>query len=201
MKRLLGFWKWCFYNCALVLHTFHRHKSVKSSFKIEKRLGRLRNKVQEYQSRTIDIDLIARFRNYCYRKLEIPHPLMQNRNFVLLPIQDLNLDWKHPILQKKYWINFCFLQIKAFRLFKIYEVLTKYCFRAIQLCCFRREYRSRQTTLATKFLRILMQNSFERFADNFYLNFIKIKTDAFPLEMSFYDRYQQLSDDLAIWFV
>jgi deoxyadenosine/deoxycytidine kinase len=55
-----------------------------------------------------------------------------------------------------------------------------------------------KTTLATKFLRILMQNSLERFADNFYLNFIKIKTDTFPLEMSFLaDRYQQLSDDLA----
>jgi hypothetical protein len=25
---------------------------------------------------------------------------MQDRKFVLLPIQDLNLDWKHPILKK-----------------------------------------------------------------------------------------------------
>jgi 2-amino-4-hydroxy-6-hydroxymethyldihydropteridine diphosphokinase len=61
--------------------------------KIEKRLGRLRNKVQEYQSRTIDIDLIAFDSEIiATEKLEIPHPLMQNRNFVLLPIQDLNLD-------------------------------------------------------------------------------------------------------------
>jgi hypothetical protein len=35
-----------------------------------------------------------------------------------------------------------------------------------------------KTTLATKFLRILMQNSFGTFCgQSFYLNFIKIKTD------------------------
>jgi 7,8-dihydro-6-hydroxymethylpterin-pyrophosphokinase len=49
--------------------------------------------IQEYQSRTIDIDLIAFDSEIiATEKLEIPHPLMQNRNFVLLPIQDLNLD-------------------------------------------------------------------------------------------------------------
>jgi deoxyadenosine/deoxycytidine kinase len=50
-----------------------------------------------------------------------------------------------------------------------------------------------------KFLRILMQNSFERFADNLLPKFYKDQNRyAFPLEMSFFgDRYQQLSDDLA----
>jgi 2-amino-4-hydroxy-6-hydroxymethyldihydropteridine diphosphokinase len=66
----------------------HRHKSVKSSFKIEKRLGRLRNKVQEYQSRTIDIDLIAFDSEIiATEKLEIPHPLMQNRILFCCPFK------------------------------------------------------------------------------------------------------------------
>ena len=97
-----GFESDAFYNCALVLHTYSSaHKVLTQVLKIEKRLGRLRNKTQEYQSRSIDIDLIA-FDSEIIdtEKLQIPHPLMQNRNFVLLPIQDLNLDWEHPVLQK-----------------------------------------------------------------------------------------------------
>jgi 7,8-dihydro-6-hydroxymethylpterin-pyrophosphokinase len=70
---------------------FSSAKSVKSSFKIEKRLGRLRNKVQEYQSRTIDIFDSFRFRN-CYRKTGDSASINAKQNFVLLPIQDLNLD-------------------------------------------------------------------------------------------------------------
>jgi deoxyadenosine/deoxycytidine kinase len=41
--------------------------------------------------------------------------------------------------------------------------------------------------LATKFLRILMQNSLERFADNLLPKFYKDQNRyAFPLEMSFF---------------
>jgi deoxyguanosine kinase len=35
-------------------------------------------------------------------KLKLPHPEMQNRLFVLVPMRDLNLDWRHPILQNIY---------------------------------------------------------------------------------------------------
>jgi 2-amino-4-hydroxy-6-hydroxymethyldihydropteridine diphosphokinase len=59
MKRLLGVLKVMLLQlCAGFAYFSSAQKSVKSSLKIEKRLGRLR-KVQEYQSRTIDIDLIA----------------------------------------------------------------------------------------------------------------------------------------------
>jgi 7,8-dihydro-6-hydroxymethylpterin-pyrophosphokinase len=52
-------------------------------------------------NRIIDIDLIAFDEEIINsEKLQIPHPLMQDRKFVLLPIQDLNLDWKHPILKE-----------------------------------------------------------------------------------------------------
>ena len=97
-----GFESDAFYNCALVLHTSSSaHKILTQVLKIEKELGRVRMDELGYQSRIIDIDLIA-FDSVIVdsEKLQIPHPLMQNRRFVLLPMQDLNLDWEHPVLKK-----------------------------------------------------------------------------------------------------
>ena len=48
---------------------------------------------------TSNIDLI----DYDNRKLEgdiiLPHPRMHTRNFVLMPMYELDKDWKHPILK------------------------------------------------------------------------------------------------------
>jgi hypothetical protein len=38
---------------------------------------------------------------------------MQDRKFVLLPIQDLNLDWKHPVLKRVSQSYWRFLQIRV----------------------------------------------------------------------------------------
>jgi len=97
-----GFDSDAFYNCALVLHTFDSaHKILTTILKIERQLGRVRGDTLGYQSRIIDIDLIT-FDSAIIdsEELQIPHPLMQNRKFVLLPMLDLNLDWKHPVFQK-----------------------------------------------------------------------------------------------------
>ena len=69
--------------------------------KVEKQLGRIRSNQQGYQSRIIDVDLIV-FDDQIIdsEKLQVPHPLMQNRKFVLMPMQDLKLNWKHPVFQK-----------------------------------------------------------------------------------------------------
>ena len=97
-----GFESDAFYNCALVLHTnVSAQKILNQVLKVEKQLGRIRSEQQGYQSRLIDIDLIIYEDEVIDTdKLKVPHPLMQNRNFVLMPIQDLNLNWKHPIFQK-----------------------------------------------------------------------------------------------------
>jgi tRNA A37 threonylcarbamoyladenosine biosynthesis protein TsaE len=60
-----------------------------------------------------------------------------------------------------------------------------------------------KTTLATKIAEDFNAKTvLERFADNPFYQTIKIKTDMlFRLKCLSYDRYQQLSDDLAIWFV
>src|SRR6478736_8694218 len=97
-----GFESEAFYNCALILHTpYPAQKILELVLQVEKKLGRIRNENAGYQSRIIDIDLIA-FDDEILEldHLQIPHPLMQNRKFVLLPFKDLNIDWVHPVLKK-----------------------------------------------------------------------------------------------------
>ena len=59
-----------------------------------------------YQSRTIDIDIIS-FENEIVQTetLEIPHPQMQNRLFVLLPINDLQLDFIYRANFAKFYLD------------------------------------------------------------------------------------------------
>lgn len=97
-----GFEGESFYNCALLVKTIHNpHEVLKIALLLEKKLGRIRSLDGGYQSRIIDIDIII-FDNMIVDTdaLKIPHPLMHKRNFVLLPVLDLQIDWEHPILKK-----------------------------------------------------------------------------------------------------
>ena len=200
-----GFESDAFYNCALVLHTNSSAQKVLSQvLKIEKQLGRLRNKTQEYQSRSIDIDLIAYDSAIINtEKLQIPHPLMHSRNFVLLPIQDLNLDWKHPILQKSIseLIQLSPDESICTIVQDLRSPLQKIALDQFNYVAFEGNIGAGKTTLATKIAEDFNAKTvLERFADNPFLpKFYKDQNRyAFPLEMSFLaDRYQQLSDDLA----
>ena len=63
--------------------------------KIEIKLGR--KKSTKNSPRVCDIDII----DYNHKKLMIniilPHPRMHRRNFVLLPLFEINKDWIHPV--------------------------------------------------------------------------------------------------------
>ena len=64
---------------------------------IELKLGRVRDK--KNIPRTCDIDIIDYDNKILSRKnnkLILPHPRMSNRNFVLLPLFEVNKSWKHP---------------------------------------------------------------------------------------------------------
>jgi len=64
---------------------------------IELRLGRVRSK--KNAPRTCDIDIIDydnKILNEKNNKLILPHPRMNARNFVLLPLYELDKSWKHP---------------------------------------------------------------------------------------------------------
>lgn len=194
-----------FYNCALVVHTFaSAHKILEQILNIEQQLGRVRDTTLEYQSRIIDIDLIA-FNEEIIdaEKLQVPHPLMQNRKFVLLPMQDLNLDWIHPIFHKKITE---LLEISPDEsvcsvVQKMESPLDSIPLEQFNYIAFEGNIGAGKTTLATKIAEDFNAKTvLERFADNPFLP--KFYEDqnryAFPLEMSFLaDRYKQLSDDLA----
>jgi len=59
-----------------------------------------RKKSKKNAPRTCDIDIIdydQKIINLVSKKLILPHPSMHKRNFVLLPLYDIDQSWKHPI--------------------------------------------------------------------------------------------------------
>lgn len=89
-----------YYNLAIEMDFPQKPFSLLNKLKnIEKQLGR-KNK-GNYLPRTIDIDIILWGEMILHsKKLTIPHPRMQDRNFVLIPLLALNEQAKHPIFQK-----------------------------------------------------------------------------------------------------
>jgi len=200
-----GFESDAFYNCALLLYTnSSAQKILNQILKVEKELGRIRLNQEGYQSRIIDIDLIV-FDDEIIdsEKLNVPHPLMQNRNFVLLPMQDLKLNWKHPILQKT--ISELIATTPDESVCTIVQdlksPLDEIPLNHFNYVAFEGNIGAGKTTLVHKIAEDFNGKTvLERFADNPFLpKFYKDQNRyAFPLEMSFLaDRYQQLSDDLA----
>jgi len=64
---------------------------------IELKLGRVRS--ENNAPRTCDIDIIdydKKILNEKNRQLILPHPRMSKRNFVLLPLFEVDKTWKHP---------------------------------------------------------------------------------------------------------
>ena len=65
--------------------------------KIEIKLGRRRSKKNAPRSCDIDIiDYEQRVLSLGGENLILPHPRMSKRNFVLLPLFEINKSWKHP---------------------------------------------------------------------------------------------------------
>ena len=200
-----GFESDAFYNCVLVLHTFSPAKKILNKIlKIEKQLGRVRKDTLGYQPRIIDIDLITFDEEIIdSQKLQVPHPLMQNRKFVLLPMLDLNLNWIHPVFHKKIGelLEISPDQSVCTELQKLENPIDSIPLEQFNYIAFEGNIGAGKTTLATKIAEDFNAKTvLERFADNPFLP--KFYEDqnryAFPLEMSFLaDRYKQLSDDLA----
>ena len=66
--------------------------------KIEVYLGRKKN--FKNAPRECDIDIIDYKSQKKNSKIILPHPRMHKRNFVLLPLFELNKNWHHPVLKQ-----------------------------------------------------------------------------------------------------
>jgi len=73
---------------------FPPDKLLKIFKSIEKKLGRKNNK--KNSPRECDIDIISYNNNILDDKISIPHKRMHKRNFVLLPLYELDKNWVHP---------------------------------------------------------------------------------------------------------
>jgi 2-amino-4-hydroxy-6-hydroxymethyldihydropteridine diphosphokinase len=89
-----------FLNQALEISTsLNARQLMRKVLKIEEEMGRVRK--EKLGPRIIDIDILL-FENEIHdlRFLKIPHPEMQNRRFVLVPLAEINSTLQHPVLKK-----------------------------------------------------------------------------------------------------
>jgi deoxyguanosine kinase len=200
-----GFESDAFYNGAVAIHTYKSAQEVLTGIlEIEKGLGRIRAGQLGYQARPIDIDIIS-FNDEIIEteNLLIPHPQMQHRLFVLLPMKDLQLDFVHPILNKNIadLIKECQDESDCKVVADLELPLKKFHLQEFNYIAIEGNIGAGKTTLSTRIAEDFNAKTIlERFADNPFLP--KFYEDqnryAFSLEMSFLaDRYQQISDDLA----
>ncbi|MHC5200669.1 2-amino-4-hydroxy-6-hydroxymethyldihydropteridine diphosphokinase [Myroides sp. LJL119] len=200
-----GFESEPFYNCAILIHSkASGEQAIEKVLSFEKALGRTRAVQKGYTARVIDIDIIAYNQQvYDLPNLSIPHPLMQERKFVLKPFLDLNFSWKHPILNLsiEQLNKQCTDQSTPIVVGNIACPLDKYDFSKINFLAIEGNIGAGKTTLSTRISEDFnAKNILEGFADNPFLPkfYQDAERYAFPLEMSFLaDRYSQLSDDLS----
>ena len=194
-----------FFNACLFIHTFQSPQKIWRKIEsIEKKMGRIRSEQLGYEPRNIDIDIIS-FNDEIIetQDLQIPHPQMQNRLFVLLPIMEIKSDFFHPIINKSIseLIADCSDKSVCKPIGNLRFENAKYAFNTFNYIAIEGNIGAGKTTLTNKIAEDFNAKTvLERFADNPFLP--KFYEDqnryAFPLEMSFLaDRYQQISDDLA----
>ncbi|MFN8251799.1 MAG: 2-amino-4-hydroxy-6-hydroxymethyldihydropteridine diphosphokinase [Ferruginibacter sp.] len=89
-----------FLNQVLVVNTaMDATKAIAAILAIEKKMGRVRTK--KNAPRIIDIDILFFNKDIIETAdLQVPHPRIQLRKFVLVPLNALSPNLKHPVLQK-----------------------------------------------------------------------------------------------------
>ncbi len=195
-----------FFNCCLVLDSYLEPQQVLDTLlKIEKDLGRIRSRKSGYEARTIDLDILfAEAHTIKTKALEVPHPEMHKRKFVLLPLNDIASKVIHPKFDTS--VSSLLSECKDDSVLEPIKIWLKnpsrqFDFSKFNYIAIEGNIGAGKTSLATKMAKDFNAKLIlERFADNPFLP--KFYEDAsryaFTLEMSFLaDRYQQISDDLS----
>ena len=90
-----------FINCAVALKTeLMPRQFLSQMLKIERQMGRRR--IRPKGPRTIDIDILLFGNSIVHTpQLDVPHPAMHQRRFVLQPLAEIAPDVRHPVLKRK----------------------------------------------------------------------------------------------------
>ena len=89
-----------FLNQVIIVETkLPALQTMQIILQIEKKMGRLRT--VKNAPRIIDIDILFFNKEIINeKKLTVPHPQLQNRRFVLVPLNELSPNLKHPVIKK-----------------------------------------------------------------------------------------------------
>ena len=94
-----------FVNSVISVETrFSPEELIKYILKVEEKFDRKREQINA--PRTCDIDIVdfnSKIINIFNKNipLEIPHPRLEQRSFVLYPIREIDKNWKSPLSGKK----------------------------------------------------------------------------------------------------
>ena len=195
-----------FFNACLILESYLKpSKILQELLAIETEMGRVRSKKIGYEARIIDLDILFIEEEILdSKKLQVPHPELHKRKFVLEPLCNIAPKLKHPIFNTG--VSELLDECDDKSVLEPVNIWLKnpskqHNFSNYNYIAIEGNIGAGKTSLATK-----ISNDYnaklilERFADNPFLP--KFYEDAsryaFTLEMSFLaDRYQQISDDLS----
>lgn len=201
-----GFESEDFYNACIIVTSFYSTTEVlEILLKIENTLGRNRINTDGYQARTIDLDIIFSSEGTIKtEKLTAPHPAMQDRKFVLVPLAEIDPQYIHPVHKQSVsqLLENTLDTSDVTRLdVKLVNPKENYHLSQFQYLTIEGNIGAGKTSLATLIAKEFNAKLIlERFADNPFLPkfYEDMERYAFPLEMSFLaDRYQRLQDDIA----
>jgi deoxyguanosine kinase len=195
-----------FLNTCIRLQTELQAKDVlKALLAIEKNMGRVRTKKSGYEARIIDLDIIFYDEEIIKTKtLQVPHPEMHKRKFVLQPLFDIAPKVMHPELKQNMTelLQNCedASSLDSINIW-LKNPSKKHNFSKYNYIAIEGNIGAGKTSLSNKIAHDFNAKLIlERFADNPFLPkfYEDAQRYAFTLEMSFLaDRYQQISDDLS----
>lgn len=201
----MGFEGGEFANAVLELQTRHSPQQVlQMLLEIENNMGRVRKAAPGYTSRVMDLDILYWDTAYINSDvLQIPHPEIPNRKFVLEPLMELVPDLPHPVLNqttKQLLQNTKDTSSLSKIEEKLQNPMDDFPIQSLSYMVIEGNIGAGKTSLSRQITKDFGGKLIlERFKDNPFLpKFYKDATRyAFPLEMSFLaDRYQQFLEDI-----
>lgn len=192
-------------TCIFIETDVPSDKVMSELLAIETKLGRERSNTETYEARTIDLDMLFFDDEIIDTKLlQIPHPEMHKRKFVLQPLHDIAPKMLHPKFNTTVleMLNDCDdkSDVEAIKIW-LKNPSKQFHFSNYNYIAIEGNIGAGKTSLAHKIAQDFNAKLIlERFADNPFLPkfYEEPQRYAFTLEMSFLaDRYQQISDDLS----